>query len=381
MSPMQGAEKVDYQRSYMRDVRARKKADAAQSARLAGTIAEFQGPDPGAEREFEEWGDTPVERLCNWSEATLKVPAGPMRGQPFSIEPWQRRWLADAMAPGVGEAGLSVARKNGKSGLVAAALLGYLAGPVAPPEWRGVVVSVTGDLSRELWRAMQGTAVASGLLGITFTRSPPPTAVSGDGARYVTFLAADRSTGHGIGADLVVIDEAGLLIERDRELWSAAMSSMGGRGGRVWAISIQGDGPMFREMRERRNEPEVVWHEYAAPVDCDLEDEAAWAAANPGLGGIKSRDYMRRQAKRAAASPADQAAFRAHDLNQPQDPERVVIVSVRQWMAGATDAIDGRGVSARAVLRGAGPRGVGFDERVRGVLARDRLCAGLGGFP
>lgn len=335
--PLTGAAKAAYQREYVPAYRARKRADAAQEARLKGTIAEFQGPDPEADREFEEWGDTPVERLCNWSEAVLKVPAGPMRGKPFSIEPWQRRWLTDAMAPGIGEAGLSVARKNGKSGLVAAALLGYLAGPVAPPEWRGVVVSVTGDLSRELWRAMEGTARASGLLGITFTRSPPPMATSGDGQRYVTFLAADRSTGHGIGADLVVIDEAGLLLERDRELWSAAMSSMGGRGGRVWAISIQGDGPMFRELRERRNDPEVVWHEYCAPVDCDLGDEAAWEAANPGLGGIKSRTYMRRQAKRAAASPADQAAFRAHDLNQPQDPERIVIVSVRQWMACATD--------------------------------------------
>ena len=51
---------------------------------------------------------------------------------------------------GSGRRGLSVARKNGKSGVIAAVLLAHLAGPLNRPEWRGIVTSMTGELAKEL---------------------------------------------------------------------------------------------------------------------------------------------------------------------------------------------------------------------------------------
>ena len=57
---------------------------------------------------------------------------------PLVIDPWQRDFLADALAPGIQRAGLSVSRKNGKSGLIAALFLAYLVGPLNQPEWRGL---------------------------------------------------------------------------------------------------------------------------------------------------------------------------------------------------------------------------------------------------
>lgn len=263
----------------------------------------------------------------------LRVPSGRLAGERFRLQDWQTQFLAGAFAEGVVEAGLSVARKNGKSGLVAAILLAHFYAPLRVPGWRGIVTSMTGRLGAELWHAMESIARASQLEGLTFTRSPLPGRVSGPEDCRLDFLAADRATGHALGADLAVIDEAGLMQENQRGLFNAVLSATSGRDGRLLCISILGDGPMFRELRQRgkAKEPGVFWQEHAASPTAALDDEDAWAAANPGLGTIKGRAYMEHAARRALASPSDQAAFRAYDLNQPQSPERELIVSVTDW--------------------------------------------------
>ena len=84
----------------------------------------------------------------------------------------------------------------------------------------------------------------------------------------------------------------------------------------------------------------AVWHEHAAPADCALDDVDAWRAGNPGLAdGIKSLDYMARQARRAVALSANEANFRAFDLNQPGDPDHERIVPIGEWIAGAVDEL------------------------------------------
>ena len=273
--------------------------------------------------------------VAEWAESTLKVPTGPLRGQPFKIADWQRRFLSDALGPNIREASLSVARKNGKSGLIAALLLAYLTGPLNAPVWRGIVVSLTGALAGELRDAIEQTAEISGLAPLlNVKRSPPPGSIEGLSGARLTILASDRATGHALGADLAVVDEAGLLQEAQRDLWAAVLSSVSGRDGRLLCISIQGDGPMFKEQSERADDPAVIWHSYAAPGDCALDDEAAWAAANPGLvDGIKSLSYMADASRKAIAIPADAASFRAYDLNQPRNPSQEMICSVTDWLA------------------------------------------------
>ena len=275
----------------------------------------------------------PAERFFQWTESSLKVPTGPLRGRPFTIPEWQRKYIREALAEGVREAGLSIARKNGKSGLIAALMLCYLIGPLNEEFWRGLVVSLTGNLAKELRDAIQFTAEVSGMGDkIRVLRSPPPGKIEGLRGSRLDILASDRSSGHAVGGDLVVIDEAGLLPESERGLWAAVMSSMSGRDGRLLAISIRGDGPMFAEMQTRADGRSVRFVEHAAPADAAIDDRAGWLRANPGLAsGIKSASYMEDMARKALASPADQAAFRSHDLNQPQAPSRELIVSLSDW--------------------------------------------------
>ena len=282
----------------------------------------------------EPFPDDPIGAFVTWAETTLKVPSGPLSSRPFIVPDWQRAFLEAASEPGVLEAGLSVARKNGKSGIIAAYLLACLCGPLARQDWRAVVVSLTGALAKELKDAMEATALVSGIMSdLRFYASPPPGRIIGKHGSRVTFLAADRATGHAIGSDMVIIDEAGLLPEASRPLWNAVLSSTSGRNGRLIAISIRGDGPMFSEIADRASDPEVRWIEYAADEKAAFDDERAWHDANPGLrDGIKSLDYMRRMASRALANPNNGPHFAAYDLNLPQEPTRELILTLSQWV-------------------------------------------------
>ena len=286
-----------------------------------------------------------------WIETYLKVPTGPLRGRPFKLGEWQRRFIRDALAARIREAGLSVARKNGKSGLIAAILLYYLRGPGARADWRGVVASLTGRLAVELRDAILATAEVSGI-GLERVQTPYPGRVYSKAGPRLDILAADKATGHALGADLAVLDEAGLVEENQRPLWDALLSCVSGRNGRMVCISIQGDGPMFRELRGRRDDPAVCWHEYSTEPTEDFTDPAVWAKANPGLAtGIKSREYMADMARRAALTPANQASFRAYDLNGPAAPNRELLVPMFQFLGAVVEKAPPRD----------GPCVVGFD--------------------
>ena len=180
-----------------------------------------------------------------------------------------------------------------------------------------------------MWQQAFDIAEASDIEGVKFWRSPR--AIESNYGK-VDILAADSKQGHASGYDLVVYDELGLYHEvRGRALVQGLMSSTSARDGRALAISVIGDSPLSRELIDRAGDPATVVHVHEAPRACDLEDESAWRASNPTLGTVKSMAYMRDMARRAAANPTEQAAFRAFDLNQPGSPTADMIVSADRW--------------------------------------------------
>lgn len=285
-----------------------------------------------------------AKSLKVWAETVLKVPAGRLAGRPFVLEDWQVDALARFLAADTVEGALCTARKNGKTGLIIALVLGHVApgAPLQTPRWRGLWVSLTGDLAAEGRRQADEIIDVSGLSGVHIRKSPAPGSIVGVDGSDCKMLAADKSSGHAAGADLAVIDEGGLLPERKRALWDAITSATSGRDGRTLAISVRGDGPMFREMRARAGEPGVEVIDYQAPADCRLDDESAWRAANPGLGSIKSLDYMRHRAATALANPASAAGFRSLDLNQAVAPTVELLCDMEQWRAVESDKLPAR---------------------------------------
>ena len=237
------------------------------------------------------------------------------------------------------ESALSTARKNAKSAIAAIVCLAYLVGPLRRPGWRGAIASITKEKAGELRRQVREIAEASNL-DIRIRRSPYPGVIESSTGSLDT-LSADRTAGHASGYDLVIVDETGLFPLRARDLLAGLRSSVSARAGKVRHISIRGDSELFREILEN---PAVVAHVHAAADECDIGDEAAWRAANPGLGTIKSLKYMREEVARVAGVASDEPSFRALDLNQALSPAREMLCTPGDLLAACfADEIDCRG--------------------------------------
>ena len=222
----------------------------------------------------------PVGALVAWSRDVLKVPPGhPMAGQPmvlpdFAVDFLRAGWAAHESAL------CAMARKNAKSAICAVLALGFLAGPLRVPGWRGAVASVSKDKADELRAQAESIAKASGLEGLRFRRSPYPGKVE-SATGSLEILSSDRTAGHSSSFDLVIVDETGLMPERSRGLLAGLRSSVSAKGGRTVHISVRGDSPLYREILDN---PATVARVYQAPEACTIDDEGAWRAANPDSG-------------------------------------------------------------------------------------------------
>ena len=327
--PLKGARKRRYQRAYMAERRHKQRKAHKAASRSNPSI-----PCP-------PWPSDPARELAEWCASTLKVPPGhPKAGEPMSMPGFGQRFFADALRPEISESLLCVARKNGKSALVAEYLLARLCGPLRTAGYRAGVVSVSREKASELWLQSRDIADASGLEKEVRFQKVPRLILSATGRCEI--LSSDRSAGHASGFDDSILDELGLFPERARELVAGMRSAVSAREGRLWALSIHGDGPFVPEILQRKSDSATAVHIYQAQTDCALDDRKAWAASNPGLGTIKSERYMADSARRAILAPADQAAFRAYDLNAPLDPARALICSVSDWKAVETDTLPAR---------------------------------------
>ena len=279
----------------------------------------------------------PVGALAQWAREELIVPPGhPLAGEPMALADFAVDWLRDSWD--AHESACSTARKSGKSALAAILALGYLCGPLRRPGWRGAIASLSKEKANELRRQVAEIAEAS-KLDVRIRRSPYPGVIESSTGSLDT-LSADRTAGHASGYDLVVVDETGLFPLRARDLLAGLRSSVSARGGKVRHISIRGDSELFAEILEN---PAVVSHVYAAPDDCEIDDEKAWLAACPSLGTVKQVSYMRAEVERVKGCVSDEPSFRGLDLNQAISPAREMICTPDDLRACFATAVEFRG--------------------------------------
>jgi phage terminase large subunit-like protein len=273
------------------------------------------------------------------------VPSGEGAGGTFQLREWQRRFIRDVYEPHnehgrrqVRRAVLSIARKNGKTALIAALVLAHLIGPEAIQN--GEIYSAAND--RE--QASQVFKVAAQIVRadpeleaiLKVVDSTKTIACYGNGSVYRA-ISAEAGTKHGLNPSLVIYDE--LAQAKNRDLFDVLDTAMGARAEPLFVtISTQSNDPehilsQLIDDGQRAEDPTTVTHLYAVDDEAEnIFDEAVWYDANPALGDFRSMEDLRTMADRARRMPSFEASFRNLYLNQRVDAQSPLIPRA-EWTA------------------------------------------------
>jgi phage terminase large subunit-like protein len=286
---------------------------------------------------------------------SLTITSGPLAGTRFRLREWQKKIIRAVYEPKTADgrrlvrtALLTMARKNGKTGLVAALALCHLCGPEAEP--RGQVCSAAADRNQAaiVFREAKAMILASAELAErVIVRDFAKELEDSETGSVYNALSADATTKHGFSPSFVIYDE--LAQAPDRRLYDVLETSTGARAEPLfWIISTQSSDPkhiMSEVVDYARDviagiveDPTFVGFIYEAPEAADIWDESTWRLANPALGDFRSIDEMRAYAAKAKRLPARQAVFRNLYLNQRIDASAVYISGPDWHMCG--DVVD-----------------------------------------
>jgi phage terminase large subunit-like protein len=272
-------------------------------------------------------------------------------GQPLRLEEFQKRFLRECYdnPNGTRRGILSISRKNGKSGLIAALVLAHLVGPVA----RQNAQIVSGARSRDqaalvfnlAWKMIQLSPALSKIVRVV------PSGKRLIGLTMNTeyrALAAEGKTAHGLSPVVVILDELG-QVRGPTDPFVEALETAQGAYDDGLQLVISTQAPTDADMLSlwiddaiRSEDPHTVCHVYSAAEDAELSDEAEWAKANPALGSFRSEVELRQAAEKAARMPSFENSFRNLYLNQRVNMV-AAFVSPGVWKAGngAPGELDG----------------------------------------
>jgi phage terminase large subunit-like protein len=254
-------------------------------------------------------------RVDAFAREYLTVTRGKGAKGPFRLRGWQTailRRLLPASGRRPRQALLSMPRGNGKTSL--AAVLGAY-GLYADGVESAEVVVVASDARqagitlRQIARMVQleprlaeQTQVFQSRLYVPHTDST------------LVVLPAEPGALQGWNPSLAIVDELHVVT---RQVWDA-VSLAAGKRDRSLTLATSTPGPACEgvmwdlvEHGRRGDDPSFVFVEYAAPEGCEVDDEDAWAVANPAL-----HDFLFVDALRSTMRTTREADFRRYRLGQ-----------------------------------------------------------------
>ena len=290
----------------------------------------------------------------------LRVTQGAGAGDPFRVLPWQRRFIAGALAPGVQTAALSVARGAGKTTLAAALALAALAGPLA--RRRGEVVLVASSFEQ----AKIGFGHVLAFMAGALEAAPARWRVQDSANRAsiedrqtgakVRAIGSDPRRAHGLAPALAILDEGAQWPSSTSEAMLAALRTSLGKlpGARLLALGTRPADPGHWLARLLDGGADYAQIHAARPDDPPFQART-WRRANPSLASMPELERVtRREAAEARRDPGALASFRALRLNLgTADVTRAMLIDADVWKAAerAPDALPAR----------AGPSAWGID--------------------
>lgn len=282
------------------------------------------------------------EKVVAFIERYCVVPEGKLVGRPLRLEPFQKDFIRAVYdnEAGTRRAILSIARKNGKSGLIAALILAHLVGPEA----RLNAQIVSGARSRDQ------AAVVFGLASKMVMQSPALSKIvrivpSNKRLIGLTMnteykaLAAEGKTAHGLSPVVVILDELG-QVRGPYDAFVEALETAQGAYDDGLQLVISTQAPTDADMLSiwidsaiRTEDKNTICHVYEADKEADFMDREAWAAANPALGSFRSDVEMEQAATRATQVPSFENSFRNLYFNQRVNVVQA-FVSPSVWKRG-----------------------------------------------
>jgi phage terminase large subunit-like protein len=284
------------------------------------------------------------ERVCQFIEEFCLVPEGKLVGQPIKLMQFQRKFILDIYdnPKGTSRAYLSVARKNGKSALIAGILLAHIVGPEARLNSQIISGARSRDQASLVFKLAEKMVRLSPALNKIIRIVPSQKSLIGltMNVEYKA-ISAEAGTAHGLSPVLAILDEVGQVRGQQDAFIEAIETAQGAHDDPLLiAISTQAatDGDLFSiwlddaaNAKDRR----IVSHVYTAPEGCDVMDKKAWKSANPALGEFRSLTDIEDFAKQAARLPAKENSFRWLYLNQRIEATSPFL-SRSEWEANAT---------------------------------------------
>jgi phage terminase large subunit-like protein len=226
----------------------------------------------------------------------------------------------------VRQAVFSVGRRNGKTLLMAIMLLAHLCGPARKQNSILLSAANTRQQASIVFQFVSDMIRANPVLQkmVKVIASTKRMVNPKSNSTYIA-ISADATTNLGLGPDFVVYDEFGN--SKNRTLYDVLMTSLGSQAEPLMCIiSTQApsdEHPLSelidygQKIKDGIIEDDTfVSHVYTAPADCELLDESAWMAANPGLGDYRDLDEFRSTIQRAMQVPSLESSVRNLYLNQ-----------------------------------------------------------------
>lgn len=279
-----------------------------------------------------EYRPDKAEYVLEFIARFIRLTKGKWAGRPLDLPPWQEQWIRELygwVRPDgtrrFRSAFLFVAKKNGKSTLLAALAAYHFLGEGEPRAEIYTAATTRKQASIIFGEAMSMVNASPHLASRVKCVPHLKTMVCPSTGSVFEALSGEADANDGPSASYVAFDE--LHRQRDDGLWNTLKYAGAGREQPLMvALTTAGDraDSLCRQEYDYAKKiesgviPNVSHHVriYEAQADCDILDRDAWAAANPSLGHILKVSDFADDARDAAVDPRKAPAFRRFRLNQ-----------------------------------------------------------------
>lgn len=273
-----------------------------------------------------------AERPVHFIEEFCKIPSGRL-GQPLKLEEYEKAWI-EALFGFVDKNGLRkyteafilVARKNGKSSLAAAIELYML---VADGEGAPQVYNAANNLDQAMLSYNAAIKMVRQSRDIAAHVAKQTDQLYCDlNLGFIRPMASNVTTLDGLDVHCAVIDE--MHAAKTRDVYDLMKQGTAARE-QPLILQITTNGFVRNSIFDAQYEYASRWLDgtlederfiafmYELDDRSEWEDESAWKKANPGLGTVKSLEYLRGQVKKAKSDPAYLPTVLTKDFNMPEN--------------------------------------------------------------